>query len=159
MPFIVVTQYGDLVTSVQKFFACLLSPTAFGLGCHYVSFWEQQGEGLQWSNVQRGSGDCDSFSFTVVCMCMVLDTVLYMLVAAWVDTVFPGEFGVPKPPLFFLSKSFWCRASNSARSVSLLPCVLGVSVSHGFPSPSSSLTCLSWLAAAAARSTTMNEGW
>jgi ATP-binding cassette subfamily A (ABC1) protein 3 len=99
-------QHADQISGFQKFLSCLLAPTAFGLGCSYIAFWETQGPGLQSATIRLGAGECDNFTFSYVLACLALDSVLYVLLACYVDAVFPGEFGVPQSPLFFLRKSF-----------------------------------------------------
>lgn len=39
--------------------------------------------------------------------CRMQDVVLYGLIAWYVENVFPGEYGVPKPALFVLDMSYW----------------------------------------------------
>lgn len=36
-----------------------------------------------------------------------LDTLLYAFLAWYIDNVFPGEFGIPRPPWFFVTKKYW----------------------------------------------------
>ena len=38
---------------------------------------------------------------------MLLDSFLYGILMWYIEAVFPGEFGVPKPWYFFLTKSYW----------------------------------------------------
>lgn len=64
---------------------------AFGFGTEYLSRYEEQGVGLQWDNIQTSPLEGDEFSFlTSICM-MGLDTVLYALLAWYLDNVFPGQ--------------------------------------------------------------------
>ena len=104
------------MSGFEKFLSCLLSPAAFGLGCSYIAFWEAQGQGLQSSTIRLGAGECDNFTFAYVLACLALDSVLYMIMAAYVDAVFPGEFGVPQSPLFFLRKRFAFRKSKNLQT-------------------------------------------
>lgn len=69
----------------------LLSQVAFGFGTEYLSRYEEQGLGLQWDNIQTSPLEGDEFSFlTSICM-MGLDTVLYAVLAWYLDNVFPGQ--------------------------------------------------------------------
>ena len=38
---------------------------------------------------------------------LIVDTILYLLIAAYFDAVFPGEYGEAKHPLFIFKLSFW----------------------------------------------------
>ncbi len=44
----------------------------------------------------------DDFSLAQVLGLLLLDSVLYGLVAWYVEAVFPGEYGVPRPWYFFI---------------------------------------------------------
>ena len=37
---------------------------------------------------------------------MLADCVLYGVIAWYIDNVFPGEFGLPQPPYFFVTVCF-----------------------------------------------------
>ncbi|KAF3703359.1 Retinal-specific ATP-binding cassette transporter [Channa argus] len=64
---------------------------AFGFGTEYLSRYEEQGLGLQWDNIQTSPLEGDEFSFrTSICM-LGLDTVLYAVLAWYLDNVFPGN--------------------------------------------------------------------
>ena len=41
---------------------------------------------------------------------LMVDTILYFLIAAYLDAVFPGDYGKAKPPLFIFKLSFWKHA-------------------------------------------------
>lgn len=78
------------------FMQSLLSQVAFGFGTEYLSRYEEQGMGLQWDNIQTSPLEGDEFSFlTSICM-MVLDTVLYSVLAWYLDNVFPGQYTTQK---------------------------------------------------------------
>lgn len=40
---------------------------------------------------------------------LILDSILYLLLAIYFDKVLPGKYGVPYPPLFFLRPSYWLQ--------------------------------------------------
>lgn len=60
------------------------------------------GTGIQWSNLFEPVTVDDDFSLAQVLGMLLLDTLLYGLVAWYVEAVFPGEYGVPLPCYFFL---------------------------------------------------------
>lgn len=69
----------------------LLSPVAFGFGTEYLARFEEQGLGLQWSNVGNSPMEGDEFSFLMSMKMMLLDAVLYGFLAWYLDQVFPGK--------------------------------------------------------------------
>jgi hypothetical protein len=38
---------------------------------------------------------------------MYFDTLLYAILAWYIENVFPGEFGIARPPWFFVTKQYW----------------------------------------------------
>nr|XP_054310811.1 ATP-binding cassette sub-family A member 17-like [Pongo pygmaeus] len=59
-----------------------------------------QGTGIQWRNM---GSVCGEFNFTQV----LLDSFLYYLIAWYVESIFPGKYGTPKPWYFFAVPSYW----------------------------------------------------
>lgn len=60
------------------------------------------GTGIQWNNMFDPVTVDDDFSLAQVIGLLLLDAVLYALVAWYVEAVFPGEYGVPRPWYFFM---------------------------------------------------------
>lgn len=85
---------------------CFSSTTAFGMGASFISLLENNENGLQWSNFYS-TLDCSVISFGTTYWMIVLDILIYGSIAWYVDAVFPGQYGVPKPWNFFLNKDYW----------------------------------------------------
>ena len=49
----------------------------------------------------------DRYNMLGCILMLMLDTVIYLLITWYVEAVFPGEFGMPRPWNFFLKKSYW----------------------------------------------------
>lgn len=64
---------------------------AFGFGTEYLARFEEQGLGLQWSNIGNSPMEGDEFSFLMSMKMMLLDAALYGLLAWYLDQVFPGK--------------------------------------------------------------------
>uniref|UniRef100_A0A8C0LZ47 ABC transporter domain-containing protein n=1 Tax=Canis lupus familiaris TaxID=9615 RepID=A0A8C0LZ47_CANLF len=89
--------------------------TATILFAFMISTFFQKGTGMRWKHVGGLSGE---FNFSHVLVMLVLDSVLYGLVAWYVEAVLPGEYGIPKPWYFFVMPSHWQgRSSSLTRSV------------------------------------------
>uniref|UniRef100_A0A8C3Y8A5 ATP binding cassette subfamily A member 3 n=1 Tax=Catharus ustulatus TaxID=91951 RepID=A0A8C3Y8A5_CATUS len=67
-----------------------------------------QGTGIQWRDLMKPISVDDNFTLAQVLGMLLLDSVLYGMVAWYVEAVFPGEYGVPQPWYFFLTPSYWC---------------------------------------------------
>ena len=55
--------------------------------------------------MNRGVSPDDDFTFLDALVMMSVDAVLYLLLALYIEAVFPGEFGVPQPWYFPLTVS------------------------------------------------------
>nr|XP_057916447.1 retinal-specific phospholipid-transporting ATPase ABCA4a [Doryrhamphus excisus] len=107
LPHLFCFAWQDRITKDMKILVSLLSQVAFGFGTEYLSRYEEQGQGLQWDNIQTSPLEGDEFSFlTSICM-MGVDTVFYALLAWYLDNIFPGQYGIRRPFYFPLMPCYW----------------------------------------------------
>lgn len=97
---------------------------AFGFGTEYLVRFEEQGLGLQWSNIGKSPLEGDEFSFLLSMKMMLLDAALYGLLAWYLDQVFPGKPG--KVRLLYLPtvkriRLFRCRGLARPFSLHSIP--------------------------------------
>uniref|UniRef100_A0A3Q2YZQ1 ATP binding cassette subfamily A member 1 n=1 Tax=Hippocampus comes TaxID=109280 RepID=A0A3Q2YZQ1_HIPCM len=85
----------------------LLSPVAFGFGCEYFALFEEQGVGIQWKNLVASPLEEDDFSLRTAIIIMYFDSFLYGLLTWYIEAVFPGQYGIPRPWYFPVTKSYW----------------------------------------------------
>ncbi|KAK7466709.1 hypothetical protein BaRGS_00037196, partial [Batillaria attramentaria] len=87
----------------------LLFNTAVGMGVTSMAEQYHRGkDGVQWTNYHIPVYP-DSVCLRDIMAMLVLDTCLHLLVTWYMDTVFPGEFGVPQPYYFFLTVMRSCH--------------------------------------------------
>uniref|UniRef100_A0A8C0GWN4 ATP binding cassette subfamily A member 3 n=1 Tax=Chelonoidis abingdonii TaxID=106734 RepID=A0A8C0GWN4_CHEAB len=108
IPYFFISPRYDLMSHGQKLSSCLLSNVAMAMGAQLIGMFEGKGTGIQWQDLMKPVSVDDNFTFAQVLGMLLLDSVLYGLVAWYVETVFPGEYGVPQPWYFFLTPSYWC---------------------------------------------------
>ncbi|XP_044222425.1 glucosylceramide transporter ABCA12 [Thunnus albacares] len=106
-PFIVVMALETNLTLAQKSGLSLFSPTCFSYASQYISRYESQGEGIQWSNSYTSPMAGDTASFGWLCWLMLIDSMLYFIVGGYIRMVFPGKYGIPAPWYFPFKASFW----------------------------------------------------
>lgn len=63
--------------------------------------------GLQWSNFFNPLTTDDSFVFGHVMLMLILDAFLYLVIALYVEQVFPGSYGVARPWYFPVTSDYW----------------------------------------------------
>ncbi|KAL7385149.1 hypothetical protein ABVT39_016568 [Epinephelus coioides] len=106
-PFIVVMAMETNLTFSEKSALSLFSPTCFSYASQYVSRYESQGEGIHWSNSYTSPMSGDTASFGWLCWLMLIDSILYFIIGAYIRMVFPGKYGIPAPWYFPFKASFW----------------------------------------------------
>ncbi|KAI1885293.1 hypothetical protein AGOR_G00218660 [Albula goreensis] len=106
-PFIVVISLETSLSFSAKSALSLFAPTCFSYASQYISRYEGQGEGIQWSNsyVSPLAGDTSSFGW--LCWLLLIDSVLYFLIGMYIRMVFPGNYGIAAPWYFPVMPSFW----------------------------------------------------
>ncbi|XP_074859387.1 retinal-specific phospholipid-transporting ATPase ABCA4 [Carettochelys insculpta] len=107
LPHVVCLAWQDRMTINLKIMASLLSPVAFGFGTEYLSRYEEQGLGLQWDNIRTSPLEGDEYSFFFSIEMMLFDALLYGVLTWYLESVFPGEYGIPRPWYFPLQEFYW----------------------------------------------------
>eukprot|EP01064_Diplonema_japonicum_P016941 TRINITY_DN24_c0_g1_i7.p1 TRINITY_DN24_c0_g1~~TRINITY_DN24_c0_g1_i7.p1 ORF type:complete len:1712 (+),score=594.56 TRINITY_DN24_c0_g1_i7:118-5253(+) len=67
-----------------------------------------KGAPMTWSNAGDGS-----FSFSTALAFLWIDTILYLLLAAWLDQVLPSEWGAKKPFCYYCWPPYWFKKNSS----------------------------------------------
>uniref|UniRef100_A0A914W7B2 ABC transporter domain-containing protein n=1 Tax=Plectus sambesii TaxID=2011161 RepID=A0A914W7B2_9BILA len=95
-----------------KAIASLSSTTAFGLGAKYLAYYEMEGAGSQWHNLHYSPLEGDDFSLMHVLIMMVIDIIIYSSLVWYIEQVYPGEYGMPKPWYFPFVPSRWIEGGS-----------------------------------------------
>ncbi|XP_021358402.1 ATP-binding cassette sub-family A member 3-like [Mizuhopecten yessoensis] len=95
----------------QKIAACAVSNIAMAYGGAVIGMFEGTGTGVQWDNFTKGASVDDTFAMSHIMIMLVVDSVVYSLITLYLEAVFPGEYGVPQPWYFFITRNYWCGTS------------------------------------------------
>uniref|UniRef100_A0A4W6D8R2 P-type phospholipid transporter n=1 Tax=Lates calcarifer TaxID=8187 RepID=A0A4W6D8R2_LATCA len=104
LPYVLCVAWRDHLNTTHRSF---LSPVAFGFGCEYFSQYEEQGVGIQWYNLRSSPVEGDSYSFTISITMLYVDAFIYAVAAWYIEAVFPGEYGIPRPWYFIFQLNYW----------------------------------------------------
>ncbi|XP_067671428.1 cholesterol transporter ABCA5-like [Haliotis asinina] len=94
---------------------CLLSPVALALGIDQGLYLDTAKGGMTFANMSVGE-----FPLSGPFIMLVVDIVLYAMIAVYLDHVIPGEYGPRYPPWYFLMPSYYCRKTNKNSELSAL---------------------------------------
>ncbi|KAL3869286.1 hypothetical protein ACJMK2_041989, partial [Sinanodonta woodiana] len=121
LPYTLLIQWEDYMTTSYKLLACLSSNVAFGYGCNFIAMYEEQAIGLQWNNIGKTPILDDDFTMVHVILMMLCDTVIYGLLTWYIEAVFPGQYGIPRRWYFPIQRSYWCGTSSKGDKDSTHP--------------------------------------
>ncbi|TRY85186.1 hypothetical protein DNTS_030944 [Danionella cerebrum] len=96
LPHVLCYAWRDVLSFGVKIAASLLSCVAFGFGCENFSRFEEQGIGIQWSNIRQSSQENDRYTFIVSIVMMLFDAVIYGILTWYIENIYPGL--LEKPP-------------------------------------------------------------
>ncbi|XP_001920862.6 phospholipid-transporting ATPase ABCA1 isoform X2 [Danio rerio] len=107
LPYVLCVAWREYLTSTHRILASFLSPVAFGFGCEYFSQYEEQGVGIQWFNLKSSPMEGDTYSFNTSIMMLYADALIYALATWYIEAVFPGQYGIPRPWYFIFQLNYW----------------------------------------------------
>ncbi|GAB5368462.1 hypothetical protein AAMO2058_001321300 [Amorphochlora amoebiformis] len=84
--------------------ACLSAPICFSFGLQNFIQFESVSTGVTMNNIGT---EYQNISVSTIFAFLILDLVLYIVVALYMERVVPTEFGTQLPPWFFLLPSWW----------------------------------------------------
>uniref|UniRef100_A0A8C3VQ59 ABC transporter domain-containing protein n=1 Tax=Catagonus wagneri TaxID=51154 RepID=A0A8C3VQ59_9CETA len=112
--------YGQ-VTLARKVAACLSPNIALALGIKLLVKLELK-LGVKWKHLWTPASLEDKLIFGHVLGMLLFDAFFYGLVTWYVENVFPGQYGVPQPWYFFLTRSYWFDQARIKRKEEMKDC-------------------------------------
>lgn len=100
----------ELIPWWTKTIACMLSTSAFGIASKYIAFYENDGAGLQWANIDKSPVENDEYNCWNAVLVMIADCFLYLLLAWYIENVNPS-YGIPLPWNYPFKVSFFLKIS------------------------------------------------
>uniref|UniRef100_A0A6J0THA1 Cholesterol transporter ABCA5 isoform X1 n=2 Tax=Pogona vitticeps TaxID=103695 RepID=A0A6J0THA1_9SAUR len=104
-----------LLEDFPKSFVWFLSPLCqctFLVGVAQVMHLEDYEEGTSFSNLTHGP-----YPLVISLLLLALDSMLYLLLAVYLDQVVPGEYGLRRSFFFFLKPSFWSKRTRNYKEL------------------------------------------
>ncbi|XP_050517572.1 phospholipid-transporting ATPase ABCA3-like isoform X2 [Diabrotica virgifera virgifera] len=107
-PYLFMANVYDTLTLTSKLVASIGSNTAMAFGFQVILMYEGTGEGIQWNNIFTPNTPDDSLTLGLILIMLTVDSIMYLLIALYIEALFPGEFGVPQPWYFPFTAQYWC---------------------------------------------------
>lgn len=112
-PFAVTAQSYDTMSAGAKWGLCIFSNSGMAIGFQIMMRHEGTGEGVQWHNLFKPVSQDDTFTVGNTLVMLIVDAVIYLLIALYVEKIKPGDYGVAEPWYFLFTKSYWCKSSKT----------------------------------------------
>ncbi|XP_063790760.1 phospholipid-transporting ATPase ABCA3 [Pseudophryne corroboree] len=114
IPYFFISPRYDIITHSEKLVSCLISNVGMAMGAQLIGMFEGKGTGAQWSNLFTPVSVDDNFTLGQVLGLLLLDSILYSIIGWYVESVMPGDYGVPQPWYFCILPSYWCGTPRDA---------------------------------------------
>ncbi|XP_028967476.1 ATP-binding cassette sub-family A member 1 [Galendromus occidentalis] len=95
------------LSAAVKLATSMYSPCGIHWALKLIFYAEEMDVGVNWSNLFSPVIEGDNISLGGVLLMMISSWFLWMLLILYLDAVIPWQYGMPKPPLFFLQHSYW----------------------------------------------------
>nr|XP_024217011.1 retinal-specific ATP-binding cassette transporter-like [Halyomorpha halys] len=115
LPFPFIEYWDYYLSGTTKMFACLSSNVALGIGSKILAIQELKGVGATWENWTLGPLLEKRITLAFIMFILLIDSALYFLVALYIERVFPGNIGLPKPWYFPFVRNYWIRRRDKLR--------------------------------------------
>ncbi|XP_055628188.1 phospholipid-transporting ATPase ABCA1-like [Toxorhynchites rutilus septentrionalis] len=112
-PYTIMDQDYSKYEPSEKLAASLSFNSGIGFGLRLVALYERTSEGMQWSSLFHKS-EVDDINLGSIMLVLLADAVLYMLIALYVEQVFPGDFGLAEPWYYPFTKRYWFGDSSKS---------------------------------------------
>lgn len=109
-PYIFIKNRYETISLLPKIAICFLSNTAMSLGFNVIMRYEGTQEGMQWENVFNPVDADDDFNLGYVWIMLIIDALIYLTIALYIEKIFPGDYGVREQWNFPFTKSFWIKS-------------------------------------------------
>ncbi|KAI8797159.1 ATP-binding cassette sub-family A member 3 [Biomphalaria glabrata] len=117
IPYFFLQQRYSTLSFMSKIISCLDFQVAMAYGGTLLGMFEGVGSGIQLSTLASGVSVDDDFSMVMVFVMLLADSAIHILIAWYVEAVFPGEYGFAQPWYFPFLKSYWGCCPQTAEHV------------------------------------------
>ncbi|CAF1219331.1 unnamed protein product [Rotaria sordida] len=107
LPYAFIQPRYETMTRVAKLATCMLHNIGLALGAQLIGMFEGKGTGLQWSMFNQAISVDDNFTMADVIIMFYVDAVIYLLLALYIENIWPGQYGIPKSIFYPFKLSYW----------------------------------------------------
>ena len=119
LPFILIQLRYEKMNLFTKILSCFVSNICVSLGIQLIGMFEGKGVGITFSNWNQGISVEDNFAFSHVIIMLIVNNFTHILLAYYLETIFPGNHGIGRP-WYFPIQSFLKNDDTEEKNLSLM---------------------------------------
>ncbi|KAG4068832.1 hypothetical protein HA402_004980 [Bradysia odoriphaga] len=112
LPYFMTHLKDDAMLGPLEVWLCIFPNTAMAFGMKLIIRNEQLGDGFIWSTMWRPINVYDSLTIGATMVFLLLTACLFFVMTMYIESIFPGSYGVAKPWYFPFKKDFWFRSQK-----------------------------------------------
>ena len=120
MPYFFILNYFFSLPLFGTLLLSLLSNSGFSVGITLLSEYEQKQIGIQWYNINSPVNNFADVTVLHVYLMLLLDSIIYFVLAWYLDEVLPKEYGYRRPFYFPFTPYYWCGKTLNCRRSDLI---------------------------------------
>ncbi|XP_042909747.1 phospholipid-transporting ATPase ABCA1-like [Parasteatoda tepidariorum] len=94
IPYPFLVMWEDQMSLGKKLANSLSSNVSFGFGCSYISHYEEEGVGAQWSNIHESPIPGDDYSMLQVMVMLLFDGFIYGVLTWYIEAMCPAYMSI-----------------------------------------------------------------
>ena len=98
----------DRLPLQQKYALCLLPNTCLSVMVNIITKYETAQKTLTLLDLRVPVNNEQNFLLTEAYFMLIFDCFLFLFLTWYIENIFPGEYGIPKPLYFPFQPSYWC---------------------------------------------------
>lgn len=112
IPYFMTQSDYDEFSGNLKLLFCFFPNTAMAYGVKLILRYEQSGDGFNWSTMWRPVTVYDNLTIGTTMAFLLLSSFVFLMLTIYIESVFPGSYGVARPWYFPFKKEFWFRSGT-----------------------------------------------
>lgn len=112
LPFYMTHSKYDEIAGSLKILLCIFPNTAMAYGMKLIVRNEELGDGFNFSTMFRPLNVYDTLTIGTCMTFLLLSSLVFLVLTVYIESIFPGTYGVARPWYFPFKKDFWCRSQN-----------------------------------------------
>lgn len=109
VPYFIILNLGANLYVAEVMGLSLFNSLGMAFGFNFIMKLEDRRAGLQWNNMFEPLEFANGVSVGDVLMMLIVASCIYLILAVYIEKIFPGNYGVPEKWYFPVDPKYWFR--------------------------------------------------